>query len=272
MSEAPDGSLAPAVTRAVRILSLLADSHGVPQPLSDIARALGAAKSSTSNVCTVLEESGFIQRRDNGYVLGRRNVELGGAYLRTFDQFREFYRICTESPVLSRELVQLAILIGVDVLYLARHAGSAPLRLSASIGDRFPASLTAVGNALLAELPAEEVDARYADAPDFPQLTTRSIRTLTDLQAKLEETRVRGYALDVGGVFPNVVGMALVVPPLRSGVQTLAIGVSLISAGGAAELPPGRRDAVVAALRDAAVQLSNPLSLSGINERDTSDT
>jgi DNA-binding IclR family transcriptional regulator len=264
MSEASESSLAPAVTRAVRILTLLADSHGVPQPLSDIARALGAAKSSTSNVCTVLEESGLIQRRDNGYVLGRRNVELGGAYLRTFDQFREFYRICAESPVLGHELVQLAILDGTDVLYLARHEGRAPLRLSAGIGDRFPASLTAIGNALLSELPTEEVAARYAGAPEFPRLTNRSTRTLADLQAKLEATRLRGYALDEGEVFPNVVGIALSVPPRHSGEQPLAIGVSIIAAATVAELPTERRETVVGALRDAVFHLSNPMSPSAL--------
>ena len=68
---------APAVTRSIRILGLLADAHGHPMALSEIARAIGAAKSSTSNLCVVLEENGLIQRRDGGFVLGRRTVELG---------------------------------------------------------------------------------------------------------------------------------------------------------------------------------------------------
>ncbi|WP_205708538.1 IclR family transcriptional regulator domain-containing protein [Kineococcus siccus] len=258
MAQSPaENGLAPAVSRAVRILSLLADSRGVPQPLADIARALGAAKSSTSNVCAVLEESGLIQRRETGYVLGRRTVELGGAYLATFDQVREFYRVCTRSPVLSHELVQIAVLDGTDVLYLARHEGRAPLRLTAGIGDRFPAALTAVGNALLAELPTEEVAVRFRGTV-VPQLTERSTTTLAGLQAKLDATRTRGYALDEGEVFPNVVGLALCVPARHSGEQTLALGVSTIDPLGA-HLTGERRDEVVAALREAAGQLSNPM-------------
>ena len=260
MPPAAESSLAPAVSRAVRILSLLADSRGVPQPLTEIARALGAAKSSTSNVCTVLEESGLIQRRGTGYVLGRRTVELGGAYLAGFDQVREFYRICSESEALSHELVQIAVLDGTDVLYLARHEGRAPLRLTAGIGDRFPAALTAVGNALLAELPPAEVDARFGPAPRIPVLTDRSTRTLEALHAKLQATRERGYAVDDGEVFPNVVGLALTVPPRLSGEQTLAVGVSTIDAGAGHALTAARREAVLAALRDAADQLSNPMA------------
>ena len=51
---------APAVTRALRILGLLAESAGVPQSLSDIARALGIAKSSTANLCQVLEDGAIV--------------------------------------------------------------------------------------------------------------------------------------------------------------------------------------------------------------------
>jgi DNA-binding IclR family transcriptional regulator len=68
--------------------------------------------------------------------------------LHSFDQVQEFYhKICSGSSVLSHEALQIAVLGSVDVLYLARH-GRAPLRLTATIGDRFPAALTAVGNAL----------------------------------------------------------------------------------------------------------------------------
>jgi DNA-binding IclR family transcriptional regulator len=211
-------------------------------------------------VCAVLEEAGLVQRRDTGYVLGRRTVELGGAYLAGFDQVREFYRTTSRSPVLSRELVQIAVLDGTDVLYLARHEGRAPLRLSAGIGDRFPAALTAVGNALLAELPPGEVEARYGPSPGITPLTDRSTRTLAELGAKLDATRARGYALDDGEVFPNVVGLAVTVPARLSGEQTLALGVSTIDVGGAHALTAARRETVLAALRDAAEQLSNPMA------------
>jgi IclR family transcriptional regulator, blcABC operon repressor len=260
MPEAADTSPAPAVSRAVRILSLLADSRGAPRALTDIARSLGAAKSSTSNVCAVLEEAGLVERRDAGYVLGRRTVELGGAYLASFDQVREFYRLTSESPVLVRELVQIAVLDGTDVLYLARHEGRAPLRLTAGIGDRLPAALTAVGNALLAELPAAEVDARYGAAPDFPRLTARSTRTLASLHAKLEASRARGYALDEGEVFPHVVGLAVTVPARPSGEQTLAIGVSVIEVGPAGSPAAAHRATILAALRELADGLSNPMT------------
>lgn len=251
----PQSDPAPAVTRSIRILGLLADAHGRPLALSDIARSIGAAKSSTSNLCTVLEEHGLIQRRDSGFILGRRTVELGGAYIASFDQVREFYRLCLEAPLLSHELVQIAVLDGTEVLYLARHEGRAPLRLSASIGDRFPAASTAVGNALLSLLAPAEVAARFSAPETFPQRTERSTANLEQLQAKLRLVRERGYAIDDGEVHPGVYGIAMIIPPRASGEPALAIGASLVESGGTESI----RDGVIAELRDILVKLANPL-------------
>ncbi len=247
---------APAVTRSIRILGILADAHGIPMALSDIARAIEAAKSSTSNLCAVLEDGGLIQRRGAGYVLGRRCVELGGAYLATFDQVREFYTLCLDSESLSHELVQIAVLDGTDVLYLARHEGRAPLRLSAAIGDRYPAAATAVGNALLAELDPDVVSARFGGRDVFPRLTEHSTKDLAELLDKLAETRSRGWAVDDGGVHPSVYGVAMVIPPRSGGEQPIAIGCSLMKP----TMTDERLDAVLDQLHGAVRALSNPLT------------
>ena len=117
---------APAVSRALHILTLLEQAQGEPMPLGDIAQGIGAAKSSTFNLCQVLEDGRMISRTATGYVLGRRTVELGGAYIARFNQIREFYDYCTASPLLSHEVLQIAMLDGTEVLYLARHEGHAP--------------------------------------------------------------------------------------------------------------------------------------------------
>ena len=246
---------APAVTRALAILDILAGSAGRPMSLSELARGLRAAKSSTLNVMSVLEAGRLVQRRDGGYALGRRTVELGGAYLATFDQVREFYRLCAESSVLSHELVQIAILDGTDVLYLARHEGRAPLRLSAGIGDRFPAALTAVGNALLALLTQEEVARRFAHTDAFPRRTEKSTATIDDLQAKLSLARDRGYAVDEGEVHPSVVGIAAAVPARQSSETSFAIGVSLVGVS----LDERLLETMALAVRTVADELSRPM-------------
>ena len=253
----PDGARAPApaVSRALRILTLLERADGVPLPLGDLARGIEAAKSSTSNLCQALEEGGMIVRTAGGYLLGRRTVELGGAFFFIFKEMSEFYTFCGEAELLSHEVVQIAMLHGTEAVYLARHEGRAPMRLTASIGSRFPAAPTAVGNALLTTLTDAEITARFAGPQHFPQLTDRSVRTLPALLAKIRAARARGYAVDDNEVHPGIFGVALVLPPWSSGDQPLAIGTSLM----AATATDAFVAAVVDELTDAVDRLGNPL-------------
>lgn len=243
------------MSRALRILALLEEAAGDPLPLGDIARGIGAAKSSTSNLCQALEEGGMITRSPSGYLLGRRTVELGGAYIAQFNQMREFYRFCETAELLSHEVVQIAMLHDTEAVYLARHEGRAPMRLTASIGSRFPAAPTAVGNALLTTLSDTEIATRFAGPQHFPLLTDRSVRTLSGLLAKIRAARQRGYAIDDNEVHPGIYGVALVLPPWSSGDQPLAIGTSLMASTATEEFVV----AVVAELTEAVDRLSNQL-------------
>jgi len=246
---------APALSRGVRILEILADAYGRPVPLSEIARTLEAAKSSTSNLCLVLEQTGLIDRRDGGYILGHRTVEFGGAYLRTFNEMHEFYRYCADAPALVDEVVQIALLDGTEVVYLARHEGRSPLRLTANIGDRFPAAPTAVGNALLAALPDDEVARRFSHAEAFPRRTAQSVRTLDDLLDKLRLVRERGYAVDENEVHPGITGIAVRVPPRANTSSALAVGCTFLTAA----TSDVQRASIVEELQGLERRLENPM-------------
>lgn len=247
---------APAVTRSMRILGLLADA-ATPLSLTEIAHELGLAKSSTANLCLALEAAAMVQKVPQGYRLGRRTAELGGVFAAQFNQVREFYGICESSPVLSHEVVQVAMLDDRDTLYIARYEGSRSMRFGTPLGSRLPAALSAAGNAILMTMTdAEVTDLLGVDAV-FPALTEHSIRTLPELLTKLAVARKRGWSLDEGASFPGVVGVAA---PLESWAPTdpmLALGVALP----VAEAAPERIERVGASLKEAAAALRNPLAV-----------
>jgi DNA-binding IclR family transcriptional regulator len=243
------------VSRALQILTLLEHANGEPVSLGEIARGIGAAKSSTSNLCQVLEDGRMIARTAAGYVLGRRTVELGGAFIARFNQIREFYDFCASAPLLGHEVVQIAMLDGTDVLYLARHEGRAPMRVSASIGSRFPAASTAVGNALLTTLSDSEIAARFSGPQHFPQRTDHSVQNLDGLLRKVRLARQRGYAIDDNEVHPGVYCIAVVLPPWASGDQSLAMGASLMAAQATDQFVVSIVEELVLAVE----RLSNPL-------------
>lgn len=250
-----DRDPAPAVSRSLRILTLLAEAEGVPMTLSDIARALGVAKSSTANLCAVLEEGAMIERESGGYRLGRRTAELGGAFAQQFNQVREFYGVVAASPVLHREVVQIAMLDGADALYLARHEGRSPYRLGTPLGSRLPAALSATGVALLAQLDDDAVRALLGGSEPFPPLTPESITTVDELLPRLAEVRERGYAVDRGGSFGGIVGVAVALDPWAPADPPLALGAALP----AEHVDDARIAEVGEALQAVVRALTNPL-------------
>lgn len=248
---------APAVSRALRVLAVLEAAGGETLGVSEMARQLGVARSSLHNVCLALEAEGVVQRSEGGYRLGRRLVELGGAYLRTVDPVQAFYQACSDTPFLHDEICQLAMLDGTDVLYLAAHAGRLPLRMTASIGSRFPASITAVGNALLAQLDDDELRQRFEDPATRPAWTASSITDLEALIDKIGDVRGRGHALDEGEVFPGIRGLAVAVAPQYSGEQAYAVGASLLEVYCNAHI----EQQAVEALSAMAAHIANPMNL-----------
>ena len=101
---------------------------------------------------------------------------------------------------------------GAQVLYLAVYEGRQRFPMSASVGDRYPASVTAVGTALLSELTPTQIAELYWDTSNLVGFTKKSTSTLAELQEKLERTRERGYAVDEGEVHPTVLGLAIPIP------------------------------------------------------------
>lgn len=246
---------APAVTRSIRLLGLLADAGG-PRTLTELAGDLGLAKSSTANLCLALEAGGMVERTALGYRLGLRTAELGGAFAAQFNQVREFYSVCEASPVLKSEIVQVAMLDGSDALYLARHEGSRSVRLGTPLGSRLPAALSATGRALLAAMADDEVTALLGEGAVFPALTERSTTTMAGLLTALQAARDRGWALDAEESFRGIIGVAVPLDGWTPSDPPLALGVAIR----AAEAEDERIERVGKALQKAAAALTNPFS------------
>ena len=238
---------APAVTRALRVLELLEQSGGAPLTLSDLSRALGAAKSSTSNVCAVLEDGGMIRRVETGYRLGRRTAELGGAFAHQFNQIREFYGVVEADPVLREEVVQVGMLDGTSSLYLARHEGRAH-RLGTPLGSRLLAVTTGVGLAMLSRLD----DARVEEI--IARTETPGIPPAAQIRTQIAETRERGWSIDPGHGFDGLWGVGVPLEPWRPSDPPLALGVALP----AAEADEETLERLGRAAVGVAAQLTNP--------------
>jgi IclR family transcriptional regulator, blcABC operon repressor len=248
-------SLAPAVSRAARILEVLAESNGEPVGPSELARRLGLPKSSIANICGALADAGLVRRISTGFALGRRLAELGGAYLASVDQVQEFYDVSRSLPAGSEETVQFAVLDGLEVTYLARHDGRQPVQLSSGIGRRLPAFSTATGKAALASLPDADLTRRLAGVTTLPRVTRKAHATVDELMADIVEIRRRGYAIDDEQTMEGVVCYGVMVPSRQPGEGPCAASITLLKVRATAERVPG----LIADLQRLAAELSDPI-------------
>jgi hypothetical protein len=92
--------------------------------------------------------------------IGVGSMRMGGAYVDTDEVVHRLAPVLDRLAAATGETVQLARLTGSDVVYLAQRDSRHPIRLVSAVGGRLPAHATALGKAILAHYPAEEVDRR----------------------------------------------------------------------------------------------------------------
>ena len=224
-------SLAPAVTRAGAILDLLAENVGEALGPSELARRLGLPKSSIANICNALADIGLVRRIGTGFALGRKLAELGGAYLASVDLVQEFYEATKLLPAGSEETVQLAVLDGLEMTYLARHDGRQPVRLASQIGRRLPAPVTATGKAALASLDDRELDRRLATLTSIPRMTPNSISDGRRRSGPTSRWSASAdYAIDDEETVEGVVCFGAAIPARRPGEGPYAASITLLKA------------------------------------------
>ena len=186
----------PAVERAIRILSLLAD--GRPEMgVSELGQELAINKSTVHGIVRTLSEYRILEQ-DPGtrkYRLGPGLIELGyqarsrrdlrsvaGPYLQELMQ-------STEETALLGVFEQDGITI-IDEAQPARQ-----LRIASADRGRLPFNAGCFGSAFLAWLPIEEVD-RLIAAHGLRRFTETSITDPAEYKARLERVREQGYAID----------------------------------------------------------------------------
>lgn len=240
---------APAAACSGELLKLLAQGHE-PFSVAAIARTLGRSRSLVFRVLHELEAAELVERhRDGRYWLGISALELGGAYAMNASASDPAARTLCALSDDTGETSSLAVLSGSDIVYVQRHEGRNSIVTVSYPGKRLPATCTALGKALLAELPERRVRTMLPE--HLPCLTSRSIDSLDRLLADLQEVRERGYAIDDGETLlgRTCIGVAV----LRAGQrEPAAISVSAV-----AEAFAERKDELLAALLHAKRRLDS---------------
>lgn len=213
------------LTKAATVLRVLAHSDDPLGP-TEIARISGLDRSTVHRILSTLCAERLISRSgaSGEYQLGSGLAALGLVALNRLDLRRVARRHFQQLSDRFGETVNLGILDGEAILYVDMIESRHGLRMSASIGTRDEVTTTALGKAVFAHLP-EAHRARLLESLRFEARTPQSITTLTRLKSDLDETRDRGYSLDIE---ENEIGACCVGAPIF-GFDNEVIGAVSIS-------------------------------------------
>jgi DNA-binding IclR family transcriptional regulator len=209
---APAVTQVPAATRALRVLSFLAQQPE-PASLERIAAAVGVPRSSAYHLLRVMVDEGFCVHlpEERRFGLGVAAFEVGSGYVRQAPLARLARPRMTRLVDSVGQSAHLAVLHGRDVLYIVEERAPGRPPLVTDVGVRLPAPLTASGRSILAALPAAQVRALFPDTAAFVDRHGSGPASLTALRALLGQTRQRGYAEEHGEVTPGLSSVAAAV-------------------------------------------------------------
>lgn len=194
--ENPAKSSAPALERGLAILEALARSRG-GLSLSQITRYLHLPKSSVFCLLKTLEQCGYLFRNpDSGkYTVSLRicslaNLALSGTNLR--DQARPFLRrLCDE----TRLTVHMAILEQGSCVLIEKITPTGTPQVASWIGKRLSLHCTAVGKAVAAYLPEDQLNEILREH-GLLRHNENTICTVKKLRQDLDLVRQRRYSVD----------------------------------------------------------------------------
>lgn len=181
------------VARALAILNLLA-SRPEPMGVRDIARQLRVAPSIAQRLIKTLANAGFLEQTGTTlrYMIGYKALQVGNAFL---GQNTLHSAVMPGLYALADEHISsfLGVLRDRRIVYLATVQSTGPVAINHRPGAQTYLHSTAMGKALLAEMPEQEVRALLTQSP-LPRLTARTKVSVTQLMAELETVRRLGYA------------------------------------------------------------------------------
>ncbi len=241
-------------TDVIALLRLLS-RKATPQPGASLARELGLPRSTIYRLLAVLREAGLVSHdeQDRRWGLGVAAYELGSAYTRQAPLQRVALPAVRGLVDRTGQNAHLAVMHGRDVLYVIEERAPDRPVLVTDVGVRLPATLTASGLAMLAELPFAQVRALFPGRDAFVQRHGVGPESLTALRSELARVRARGHALEIGSVTP---GLASVAACVRDHTGQPAAGLACTFSASASD---DERAAMVHEVTSAAATLSRRL-------------
>ena len=187
--------------------------------LTEVAEKTRLPRATTRRMLLTLIDQGLVRQTDGVFELTPRILEIGFAYLSGLTLTEIATPHVEKLSASVGESSSVAVLDSTDVVYVARVRARRIMDMSIGLGSRLPAYQTSLGRAILASLQDDEIR-QIHEASDKSSTTEHTVQSLAALMTKINEVRVKGYAIVDQEA---VIGVRSVSAPLRNGRrETLA--------------------------------------------------
>jgi DNA-binding IclR family transcriptional regulator len=193
MPESAQGEVKSSV-RTLQILKLLS-SYQNGLTFTEIQKYLEIPKSSLFVLLSTIQQEKWIEfdAKSNRFTLGIQAWESTQQYLNSSQLISVAESHITELMNDLHSAVHLAVLSGVDALYLAQIKSDRSFDLPSKVGVRLPAQATALGKSLLTGYSDEEIKSIFKNLV-FKKYNSATIGSLDELLAEVSKVRTNGYS------------------------------------------------------------------------------
>ncbi len=259
MAERDDAYLSPPVLRAARLLRHIAEGDSVTN-MTRTGRTLGINRTTLLRLLHSLEAERLIESCGDGqgWKIGLGLIGMAAQAFFSEDLFQVSVPVATRLAEATGLSAHVGVLDGAEVVYMVRRTPNLAFASNMRVGTRLPAHAAVMGRIILAYLPWEAVERRFAGGP-LPAVTEHTPVTLEQLRRRLDQDRAAGLAWSTGFYEPGISSVAAALFD-TTGAPVAALNVTGQTAAfqGAAN-----RERIETAIRGAAEEISRRLGWGG---------
>ncbi len=241
------------VKRAIRILELIGRDRS--KRITDISRELNIPKSSVYQIISELVNEKILEKdnESNLYFLGLKIFELANMARFNLEIIKVSTVYLEKLNKKLDETIQLTVLESGEVLYVACLESKKRLRTHCALGERAPLHCTGVGKAILAFMPAYEVE-RIIQKKGLKKFTKNTITDKNALFKELRKISNQGYSIDN---MEHEDGIRCVAVPIRNHEGNVFASISV--SGPSQRITKEVESILAESMKDTAIKISTRL-------------
>lgn len=178
--------------------------------LSEVAELTGYTRATARRFLLTLESLNYVGSSGRYFFLRPRVLELGYAYLSSFDLVSIAQDHLESLANDLRESCSASVIENENIIYICRAASNRIMSVNLSLGHQLPVFATSMGRVLLSALPEREL-AYYLENSKREKLTSRTVTDADELRLIIGQVRQQGWAVNE--------------QELEEGVQSVAVPI-----------------------------------------------